>query len=144
MDVKLKARRIVGLVCAVVAGVAATSWGRVPRKYVAFAWENGGATPSQMLKRVDDLDKTAIDGVGVYLSSRRSGGELLSSRTILVDPAWSFDDFAAQIPLFRKLSEHPSMKESFVTSFRSPPPVAKVSIRILREPVEGSVTMYLL
>ena len=121
-NVKLKVCGTAVLVCAVVSGLSVTSLGRVSRKYVAFAWENGGATPAQMLKRVDDLDKTAIDGVGVYLSSRRSDGKLLSTRTILVDPAWSFDDFAAQIPLFRKLSEHPSMRESFVNSFRSPTP----------------------
>ena len=91
-------------------------------KYVAFAWENSGVTPAQLLKRAEELDKTSIDGVGVYLSARRPDGTALKTRTILLDPAWSFDDFAAQIPLFRQVTAHRSMKECFVNSFRSPTP----------------------
>ena len=94
-----------------------------PPKYVAFAWEFGGSSPQDMLKVVDQFDRTPLDGVGLKLRADAVIDGVrtnLNYRRFMQAPAWPKEAFASQIPHFRKLTAHKSMRHSFLTSFHCP------------------------
>ena len=102
--------------------VALPAWAETP-KFVAFAWEFNGESPSSLLKVVDQFDRTPLDGVGIKL---RADVVLNGVRTnfyyrrFMHEPAWPKEAFKDQVPLFRELTKHRSMKHCFVNSFASP------------------------
>lgn len=92
-------------------------------KYIAFAWEFSGNTPQSLLKIVDKFDQTPLDGVGLKLkgSAVIDGVKTnLNPRLFMHGPAWPKEAFTDQIPYFRELTKHKSMRHSFLHSFSCP------------------------
>ena len=92
-------------------------------KYVAFAWEFSGTSPKDMLKLVDQFDKTPLDGVGFRLRADAVIDGVrtnLNQRRFMQPPAWPKEAFASQIPYFQELTKHKSMRHSFLSSFHHP------------------------
>lgn len=116
-----------GVVAAALAGVVGSAEaayekeGRAPirKKYVAFGWEFGQATPDQLLKVADSLDRTALDGIGIYLNVTNAAGKRVN-KMIMHAPAYDWNDLAPSVPAFRALTRHRSMKETFFKSFCAP------------------------
>ena len=92
-------------------------------KFVAFAWEFGGCHPGQILRLADKLDKTPLDGIGMGLRSTAVVGGVKTNfnyRRFMHEPAWPKEAFADQIPVFRKITAHKSMRHSFLSSVTCP------------------------
>ncbi len=92
-------------------------------KYVAFAWEFAGNTPQSLLEIVDKFDQTPLDGVGIKLKARAKIDGVMTNlrhKSFMHGPAWPKSAFKKQIPYFRKLTKHKSMRHSFVLSFACP------------------------
>ena len=92
-------------------------------KFVAFAWEFNNATPGRLLEVVDRFDRTPLDGVGIKLSADVVLDGVKTNfyyRRFMHEPAWPKEAFKDQVPLFRELTKHKSMKHCFVNSFAAP------------------------
>ena len=92
-------------------------------KFVAFAWEFNNASPKRLLEVVDRFDRTPLDGVGIKLSADVVIDGVRTNfyyRRFMHEPAWPKEAFADQVPLFRELTRHKSMRHCFVNSFAAP------------------------
>ena len=89
------------------------------RKFVAFAWEFSRMSLNDLAPYAGELDKTPIDGIGVYLNERAEDGTLVSTHNIM-RTLWRRDALIPFVPLARELTAHPSMRESFIGTFRAP------------------------
>ena len=86
-------------------------------KYIAFAWEFSGNTPQSLLRVVDKFDQTPLDGVGLKLKGSAVVDGVrtnLNPRFFMHGPAWPKEAFTNQIPHFRELTRHKSMRHSFL------------------------------
>ena len=88
-------------------------------KCVAFGWEYSLISMRDLVGYVDELDKTPIDGVGIYLNEESKNGAWASTHTIMHLP-WKKEIFEELIPTARELTSHRSMRESFIHTFRAP------------------------
>lgn len=89
------------------------------RKFVAFAWEFSRMSVTNLAAYVDELDKTPLDGIGVYLNEKAPDGSLASTHNIM-RAQWRRAALEPLVPLARKLTAHKSMRESFIGTFRAP------------------------
>ena len=93
----------------------------IGKKFIAFGWEFGGASVSNLLAVADELDATALDGVGINLNFRRNDGRWVNfSESFMHEPALQWDEISPLVQTFGKLVSHRSMKESFILMFCSP------------------------
>ena len=92
-------------------------------RFVAFGWEFNSSSPKELLRVADEFDKTPLDGIGIKLRADVVLNGVKTNfyyRRFMHDPSWTKEAFADQIPLFRELTKHRSMKHCFVNSFASP------------------------
>ena len=89
------------------------------KKFVAFAWEFSRMSVRDLVAYADELDKTPLDGIGVYLNEKAPDGTLVSTHNIMRS-IWRRDVLEPLVPTARELTAHPSLRESFVGSFRAP------------------------
>lgn len=89
------------------------------RKFVGFAWEFSRMSITNLVEYAEELDKTPLDGIGVYLNERTADGALTSTHNVMHTP-WRKDALEPLVPLARELTSHRSMKESFIGTFRAP------------------------
>ena len=109
------------LLLAAVAASVATAAERP--KFVAFAWEFSGNTPQSLLRIVDKFDQTPLDGIGLWLKASTVVNGVVTNfnhRRFMHEPAWPREAFTNQIPHFRELTKHRSMRHSFVKSLSCP------------------------
>lgn len=92
----------------------------IRKKYVAFGWEFGNASVSNLLQAADQLDSTSLDGIGIYLRLPRKGRLAQVSRYLLHEPTISWSELEPLLPAFGELAAHRSMQESFIKSFGAP------------------------
>ena len=97
----------------------AISAGAAQKKFVGFAWEFSRMSITNLVEYVDELDKTPLDGIGVYLNEPAADGTLVSTHNIMRS-LWRRDALEPLLPLARELTKHHSMKESFIGTFRAP------------------------
>ena len=62
---------------------------------------------------VDSLDKTPLDGIGVYLNEPKPDGGMVSTHNIMRE-SWDRKVLEPLVPIARDLTAHRSMKESFI------------------------------
>ncbi len=89
------------------------------RKFVACAWEFASAWPRDFVAAADEFDKTAIDGVSIFLKGYDKDGNLIGMRDIF-GVEWTYEAFAPLIPDMREMTRHRAFRECFCSSFRSP------------------------
>ena len=99
------------------AGLSATA--SAAPAFVAFGWEFSRKSVRDVAAIADSLDKTPLDGIGVYLNEPSEDGGVLSTHTIMRE-AWRRETLEPLVPVARELTAHRSMRESFLGSFRSP------------------------
>lgn len=89
------------------------------KKYIAFGWEFETATPSNILQIVDSLDRTPLDGVGLFPRLTDRSGKPIKSK-LMDQPALEWADLEPWTPVLRELSAHKSMRESVIKSICAP------------------------
>ena len=98
------------------------SAGRVRSTKIIFhGWDTIDATPSDILANADEFAKLGIDGVTLCLVATSPDGKRLSFDRVMNNPPWAESDFAGQIPVLRKIAQSPSLRESLLSSWWSPP-----------------------
>ena len=88
-------------------------------KFVAFGWEFSRKSVRDLSAVVDSLDKTPLDGIGVYLNEPKPDGGMVSTHNIMRE-SWDRKVLEPLVPVARDLTAHRSMKESFIGTFRAP------------------------
>jgi hypothetical protein len=88
-------------------------------KFVAFGWEFSRKSVRDLVAVVDSLDKTPLDGIGVYLNEPNPEGGMVSTHNIMREP-WDRKVLEPLVPTARELTAHRSMKECFIGTFRAP------------------------
>jgi hypothetical protein len=89
------------------------------KKFVGFAWEFSRMSVTNLVDYVDELDKTPLDGIGVYLNECSADGKRTSTHNIMHE-AWRRDALEPLVPVAQELTRHKSMRESFIGTFRAP------------------------
>ena len=91
-------------------------------KFIAAGWEFNDAGVDTLLERVDEMDKTPIDGCVVYLYAKRRDGGVICTRTggIFGDAVWDYAEIEPLVPKFRQLLTHKSFRHSFLDGYRAP------------------------
>ena len=112
-------RLCVETLSAALAGLAAAAPAATPPKVVAFGWEFSGKSVRDLPAVVDSLDRTPIDGIGVYLNEPQADGTKLSTHNVMHEK-WHRETLEPLVPLARELTAHRSMRESFIGTFRAP------------------------
>ena len=74
------------------------------KKFVGFAWEFSRMSITNLVGYVDELDKTPLDGIGVYLNERAPNGSLTSTHNIMRSH-WSREALEPLLPLARDLTK---------------------------------------
>ena len=108
-------------VCVAAAAIGAFSAHARKVKVIAHGWECQSADPTDVLASAAEFDKTELDGVSLSLwfTNRRHGVQC-SFKTMMTDPAWSWDDVKHWAPVLKEIVTHKSLKESLLSSFRCP------------------------
>lgn len=88
-------------------------------KFVAFGWEFSRKSVGDLVAIADSLDKTPLDGIGVYLNEPMADGRLLSTHNIMREQ-WDRKVLEPLVSSARELTAHRSMKECFIGTFRAP------------------------
>lgn len=102
------------------AGFAASPFSAVQKKYIGHGWDLLGMTPREVLAHADAFDKTGLDGVTLVINATLADGRAISHTRIMNDPPWPRDRLKDQIAVFKDIVKHPSLRESFITSFWAP------------------------
>lgn len=102
------------------ASATASSFGPVHKKYIAHGWDLLGMTPREVLANADAWDRTGVDGVTLMINEKLAGGRQISHTRIMNDPPWPREQLKAQIAVFREIVKHPSLRESFISSWWAP------------------------
>ncbi len=92
----------------------------VRKKYIAHGWDMLAVSPEEVLANAEALDRLPIDGVTLMINKKLSDGRQISQETIMNDPPWPREELQDQIAVFRKIVKHPSLKESFISSWWAP------------------------
>lgn len=98
------------------------TWRAERKKVVSFGWEWSGATPDDLLRHADLIDRSGLDGVGISIGAKGPDGKSEACSAYVADSTfvWTREMFADQLPTLRKATAHPGLAESFVVSLRAP------------------------
>lgn len=118
--VKISQLLMVAAAISVLPAQAAEAWGPVQKKYIAHGWDLLAVTPEEVLAHADAFDRTAIDGVTLMIRQRLGDGRTISHSSVMTDPLWPRDELKGHIATFREIVKHPSLKESFLSSWWAP------------------------
>ena len=112
---------LLALASAFADGLPSVAWEPERKKVVSFGWEWGPITPAEYVKYADRIDRTGLDGVGVYVKARRPDGKRIESSCV-GDGAdlWTREMVADQVPLFREAMSHKGLRESFIRALGAP------------------------
>lgn len=101
------------------ASAAADGFAPVRKKLVGHGWDLLAATPEEVLAHADAFDRTGLDGVTLMVSGTVDGRRI-SHSTVMNDPPWPRERLKDKVAVFREIVKHPSLKESFISSWWAP------------------------
>ena len=110
----------VALLAALVSSAGTTSFPPVRKKFIAHGWDMLAVTPEEVLAHAAEFDKTGIDGVTLMINDKLADGRRISHSRIMNDPPWPRDLLKDKIATFREIVKHPSLTESFISSWWAP------------------------
>lgn len=118
----MKSLRILslGVLALAFGGTLAADFPPEKKKFIAHGWDLLAVTPEEVLAHADAFDRTGIDGVTLMLRMRLSDGRQIAHSTIMNDPLWPRAELEKKIPVFREIVKHPSLRESFLSSWWAP------------------------
>lgn len=81
-------------------------------RVIAYGWDVLRSSPNDFLENIEAWDKVPVDGAVFSLKAPNpSGGDFKHGR-ISTDKGWTYDAFAPQIPVLRKLVSHRNLSHS--------------------------------
>ena len=107
------------LAAACALSATADAFAPVRKKYIGHGWDLLAATPREVLAHADAFDRTALDGVTLMIN-RTVDGRRISHATVMNDPPWPRERLRDEVAVFREIVKHPSLKESFLSSWWAP------------------------
>lgn len=104
-----------------VAGSALAKPVPVQKKAIAWGWDTIYVNPEDILAHADAFDKTPFDGVGLHLQKvpLAAGGEI-SGESVFSDRPWTKEDVRKYVDVFRRMTAHKSLRESFLSLLLQP------------------------
>ena len=90
------------------------------KKIILTGWEFSTLTPEDFLANADALDKTPADGVVIYIQRNPEAGRNFDASEIMTAPLWTDDQLADLVGPMKEMAKHPSMRHSFIKSFKAP------------------------
>ena len=83
---------------------SASVWSTERKKVVSFGWEWSGATPDDLLRHAELIDKSGLDGIGFNVDAKGVDGKPGCCSAYVSDSTfvWTRDMFADQLPTLRK------------------------------------------
>ena len=87
--------------------------------FVGFAWEFSRRSVRDLVAYAAELDKTPLDGIGVYLNEPQPDGTTLSTHNIMRQ-TWLRETLEPLVPVARELTAHRALRESFIGTLRAP------------------------
>lgn len=94
--------------------------GHARKKFVALGWDIMWATPTQLLERADEFEKTGISGIVPTLFGELSDGTKISPRRLMHEPPWTEAAFEKDAAAWKKLLSRPCFSDSFAAPLRLP------------------------
>lgn len=88
-------------------------------KFIAGGWEFASATADDLLAKAELYDQSVLDGYILYINASTRVGYRLSSREIIHQPAWDWEDLKPLVPKYRQLLAHKAFRHSFLNSYRA-------------------------
>ena len=104
---------------ALAAGLAVCASAAPQKKLIGCDWGSSEATPATFLAHADKFDRSGLDGLSFRLKTRLPDGSLRLLFQIF-DEDWRYEDFEAELPNLRKMTEHPGLRNIFLGSLRAP------------------------
>ena len=97
------------------------TWPVDRKKVVSFGWEWKTLTAADYVKYADRIDRTGLDGVGVYVFAEDVNGHLYDSCFVSDGTDnWTKDLVRGQIADFRRATAHRGLRESFIRTMSAP------------------------
>ena len=108
-----------GLLATTVVGMAG-AFGPPEKKFIAHGWDLLAVSPEEVLANADAFDETGVDGVTLMLRGKFADGRHYDHTRIMNDGIWPREQLKDKIAVFREIVKHPSLRESFVSSWWAP------------------------
>lgn len=108
------------LVLATLLAGGAEAFGPPEKKFIAHGWDLLAVSPEEVLAHAEAFDRTGVDGVTLMLSGTFADGRSYNHTRIMNDGLWPREQLKDKIAVFRALVKHPSLRESFVSSWWAP------------------------
>ena len=90
------------------------------RKIILTGWEFSTLTPEDYLANAEAFDRTPADGVVIYIQKNPKVGRDFEATDIMTGPLWTDEKLADLVEPMVRMTRHPSMRHSFIKSFRAP------------------------
>ena len=81
-------------------------------RVIAYGWDVLRSSPEDFLENAEAWDKVPVDGVVFTLNAPNPAGGMFMHRRVPVDKGWTYDAFAPQIPVLRKLVSRRNLSHS--------------------------------
>ncbi len=123
----MKSRGILAVAMALALGAGAMTPGGVEKKFVGLCFDTLFNTPTNILAHADAIDAIPwLDGLAISLRDvtlRGADGSIVTTDTCRVmqrGHRWTREAIAGELPVFRTIVKHPSMRESFLLAWITP------------------------
>ena len=97
------------LSAAVLVSAAAEARSRV----IAYGWDVLRSSPEDFLANAEAWDGVPVDGVVFTLNAPNPQGDRFMHRRVPTDKGWTYEAFAPQVPVIRKLVARRNLSHSF-------------------------------
>lgn len=119
-NVKYGCAILIGGLLAGLCGAGTVPFGGIQKKYIGHGWDLLAVTPAEVLAHAAAFDRTGLDGVTLMINVKLPDGRTISHTNIMNDGPWPRAQLANQIDIFRAIVKHPSLRESFISSWWAP------------------------
>ena len=89
-------------------------------KCIGHGWDLLHVTLEEVLANADRFDRTALDGVTLMIDMDVKDGRHITHAHAMTDGRWPRGELAARIPVLKSIAAHPSLRESFLSSWWEP------------------------
>lgn len=112
---------LMALVGAFADGLPSVSWEPERKKIVSFGWEWNAVSSAEFVKYADRIDRTGLDGVGVYVKAKDAAGKTWNSADVSDgETEWTRGMVEGQVADFRTAMSHKGLRESFIRALGAP------------------------
>lgn len=81
-------------------------------RVIAYGWDILRSSPEDFLENIEAWDNVPVDGVVFTLNAPNPSGGVFMHRRVPTDKGWTYEAFAPQVPVLRKLVSHKHLSHS--------------------------------